>query len=242
MVDRDHVYTDDGISGVEFVKRPGFVRLMSALKPRPPFRVLIMSEESRLGREAIQTGYALQQIIDAGARVYYYLDGKERTLGNATDKVMLALSGFGAELEREKARLRTRDAMVGKARKGHVTGGRVYGYRNLPRQSEGAPVLREVDKAQAKVVRRIFEEVAAGRGFGRIARSLNADHIPGPRGNGWAMTAVREIALRELYVGRVVYGRTRWQDRAGTKVKVDTPRSEWIVTEAPELRIITDEQ
>jgi site-specific DNA recombinase len=47
-VGEDHVYVDDGISGAEFVKRPGFLRLMNALKPRPPFQVLIMSEESRL--------------------------------------------------------------------------------------------------------------------------------------------------------------------------------------------------
>jgi DNA invertase Pin-like site-specific DNA recombinase len=51
------------------VKRPGFIRLMNALKPRPPFQVLIMSEESRLGREQIQTAYALQQITDAGGRL-----------------------------------------------------------------------------------------------------------------------------------------------------------------------------
>ena len=34
----EHIYVDDGISGAEFVKRPGFVRLMNALKPRPAFR------------------------------------------------------------------------------------------------------------------------------------------------------------------------------------------------------------
>ncbi|NOT94987.1 MAG: recombinase family protein, partial [Nitrospira sp.] len=49
----EHVFVDDGISGAEFVKRPGFIRLMTALKPRPSFQVLIMSEESRLGRESI---------------------------------------------------------------------------------------------------------------------------------------------------------------------------------------------
>src|SRR5206468_1017595 len=46
----EYVYVDDGISGAEFANRPGFLRLMNALKPRPPFQVLIMSEESRLGR------------------------------------------------------------------------------------------------------------------------------------------------------------------------------------------------
>ena len=49
----EHVYSDDGISGALFGdKRPGLARLLNALKPRPPFDVLVMSEESRLGREA----------------------------------------------------------------------------------------------------------------------------------------------------------------------------------------------
>jgi DNA invertase Pin-like site-specific DNA recombinase len=65
-VPESRIFVDDGISGAEFANRPGFVRLMAALKPRPPFQVLIMSEESRLEREAIETAYALKQLIQAG--------------------------------------------------------------------------------------------------------------------------------------------------------------------------------
>src|SRR5215510_13554726 len=81
-----HIYSDDGISGAEFVKRPGFLRLMNALKPRPPFQVLVMSEESRLGREQIETAYVLKQITDAGVRVWFYLNDHERKLDTAMDK------------------------------------------------------------------------------------------------------------------------------------------------------------
>ncbi len=42
---------------------------------------------------------------------------------------MLSPTTFSDELEREKARQRTYDAMSRKARAGHVTGGRVFGYR-----------------------------------------------------------------------------------------------------------------
>jgi DNA invertase Pin-like site-specific DNA recombinase len=69
-----HVYVDDGISGAEFAKRSGLVRLINALTPRPPFQVLVMSEESRLGREQIETAYLLKQLITAGVRVFYYLE------------------------------------------------------------------------------------------------------------------------------------------------------------------------
>jgi DNA invertase Pin-like site-specific DNA recombinase len=86
----DHVYVDDGVSGAEFANRPGFIRLMNALRPRAPFQALIMSEESRLGREAIETAYALKQLLTAGVRVFFYLEDRERTLESPTDKLLLS--------------------------------------------------------------------------------------------------------------------------------------------------------
>jgi site-specific DNA recombinase len=59
-VPETYLFVDDGISGAEFANRPGFVRLMAALKPRPPFQVLIMSEESRLNGRPSKTAYALK--------------------------------------------------------------------------------------------------------------------------------------------------------------------------------------
>src|SRR5687768_3061203 len=90
-IDDRYVFVDDGVSGAEFARRPGFVRLMNALKPRPPFQVLIMSEESRLGRESIETAYALKQIVSARVRVFFYLENRERRLDSPVDKIMLSL-------------------------------------------------------------------------------------------------------------------------------------------------------
>src|SRR5688572_10760188 len=104
---------------------------MNALKPRPSFQALIMSEESRLGREAIETAYALKQIITAGVRVFFYLENRERTLGSATDKLLMSVTAFADELEREKARQRVSDAMHRKAKAGHNCGGRTFGYDNV---------------------------------------------------------------------------------------------------------------
>src|SRR5437899_1046016 len=65
----EHTYVDDGVSGAEFARRPGLMRLLAALKPRPPFQILIMSNVDRLGREQIETTYLLKQFIVAGVRV-----------------------------------------------------------------------------------------------------------------------------------------------------------------------------
>src|SRR5499427_170530 len=163
----EYVYVDDGISGAEFANRPGFLRLMNALKPRPPFQVLVMSEESRLGREAIETAYALKQLVTAGVRVFFYLEDRERTLDSPTDKIMVSLTAFADELEREKARQRTYDALSRKARAGHVTGGVLFGYRNveiLGAHGKRSHVERVIDDGEASVVREIFERCADGAG------------------------------------------------------------------------------
>ena len=57
----------------------------------PPFQVLVMSEESRLGREAIETAYALKQLVTAGVRVFVYLEDRERTFDSPTDKLLMSL-------------------------------------------------------------------------------------------------------------------------------------------------------
>src|SRR2546428_13345691 len=59
-LDDSSIFFDDGISGAEFSKRPGLVGLLRALdqKPLPPFQVLVMQDESRLGRDTIRTAYA----------------------------------------------------------------------------------------------------------------------------------------------------------------------------------------
>jgi DNA invertase Pin-like site-specific DNA recombinase len=78
-----------------------------------------MAEESRLGREAIETAYnTLKQLVTAGVRVFFYLEDRERTPDSPTDKIMLSLTAFADELEREKARQRTYDAMQRKAKAG----------------------------------------------------------------------------------------------------------------------------
>src|SRR5882724_7402463 len=108
----EHVYVDDGISGAEFKHRPGLIRLLNALQPTPAFQVVVMSETSRVGREQARTQLAFSQIAEAGVEMWAYLDDKRWALDTATDKFMLSVANFTAELEREKASQRTYDAMV----------------------------------------------------------------------------------------------------------------------------------
>jgi DNA invertase Pin-like site-specific DNA recombinase len=243
-----HVYIDDGISGAEFANRPGFLRLMNALKPRPAFQVLVMSEESRLGREQIEVSYALKQIIMAGVRVFFYLEDRERTLDSPTDKIMLSLTTFADELEREKARQRTYDAMLRKAKNGHVCGGRTFGYDNVDvigQDGKRSHVERRINEAEAAIVRRIFALRAQGVGQNRIARMLNAERAIAPRSQQgrprvWAPSSVHEMLFRDVYRGLITWNRTRKRNRWGQQQQAARPSGEWLERPAPELRIVSD--
>ncbi len=249
-----HVYVDDGVSGAEFVSRDGLNRLLAAARSTPrPFDAVVMMAVDRLGREQYATASTLHGLIEAGLRVFFYTDGQELKLDSPVAKFMLSAQSFAAEDYRHQIRAKTREAMFAKARAGHVAGGEVYGYLNtcgscgtptIPKRSCQckADIRRAIDETEAAVVRRIFQLAADGLGLLRIVKTLNADGVPSPRHRGarrgWSMSGVREMLRRPLYRGELVYGKTRWTDRGGTKVKLDVPESEWIHVEAPHLRIV----
>jgi DNA invertase Pin-like site-specific DNA recombinase len=235
----EHEYSDDGISGAVFGDgRPGLARLLNALSRnggRPPFQAVIASEESRFGRKRVETEWNLHLIVEAGVRVFFYLDDREAKLDDATGSMLEAFRLYASQMERERTSQRTRDAMQRRAAQGHIAGGNVYGYRR-----EGGD--ERLDTAQAQVIRRVFAEIAEGRGLHTVAQRLNADAVPSPRPGGrWSTSGVRAIVFRELYRGRLRWGTTRWTVRGGRRIKQARPESEWVTREAPALRIVDED-
>ena len=247
-VDETCIFADDAISGAEF-DRPGLLRLLNALKPRPSFQVLIMADSSRLGREMIQTTYTLQQITESGARVFFYLEGREAKLDSALEQIMQSLVAFGSAMQREQSSLHTRDTHSRKAHAGYVTGGTCFGYQNVEivgTDGKRSHVVREIVKREAAVVCRIFQLCAEGLGLKAIAKTLNENGAPAPRSQqerpaGWAPSSIREALNRELYAGVMVWGRTRTKKVRGRFRQVDVPESEWVRVAVPHLRIVPAE-
>jgi site-specific DNA recombinase len=140
--------------------------------------------------------------------------------------------------------------MLRKARAGHCCGGRVFGYDNVDimgANGKRSHVERNVNPVEAAIVRRIFEMCASGTGYARIAKLLNAEHAPAPRPKlsrlaGWAPSSVRVILNRRQYLGEAVWNRTRKCDAWGQQRSSARPETEWIRTQTPALRIISDEQ
>ena len=183
-----HVFVDDGISGAEFEKRPGFMAMLDAAKRRE-FRVLVVSEPKTLGRETVETPYWVKKLSQAGVEVVEYGHGRSLTPKTSLDKIIGSVQAFGDEAHREQTRERTHEALRGKAAKGYVTGGRVFGYRNHDVTNgvdvHGRPLRSHVEHVivedEARVVRDIFTLSAEGYGNKVIAKRLNSKKVPTPR-------------------------------------------------------------
>ncbi len=217
---------------------------MNALTPKAAFDVLIVSELSRLGREQLETGYALKQLSQAGVKVWSFLEDREILLNTPTDKFLMSAMSFAAEVEREKARQRVSDAMLRKARLGYVCGGRTFGYKN---ERVDGHVERRINKDEAAVVRRIFALCVDGNGLKTITKILNAEGVISPRPKrgrprAWAPSSVRTVLYQDLYRGVAVYNRRRMSDMWGRRKRRWRPAREWITVDVPQLRIVSDEQ
>jgi hypothetical protein len=148
----------------------------------------------------------------------------------------------------EKVSVNTREKKFDKARiqsQHGIADGRVLGYRNV------GPVKqrqRVVDPDEKVLVVRIFEMSADGMGYLKIATTLNREGVKNPTGQDrsnatkrsdqFSASGIKAILGRELYRGKLVYGRTRnrWTPDGRKKERAE----ELVTVERPDLRIIEE--
>jgi site-specific DNA recombinase len=233
-------FTDDGISGAEFLARPGFAALLAAVKATPrPFDVVITMHVDRVGREAYRTNIALLDIAEAGCRIFTYADGQEVKLDSPLAKQMLSMRNYAAEDFRQQIADKTREKMRLKARAGHVTGTRTFGYDHL---AVGDHLERQINAQEAPVVVRIFEMAAEGYGNRRIMNTLRDEHVPAPGKKGWSKTGIKALLRNKLYLGVLEFAKSRAAARGGAASKrAAVTMDDWVVVPLPGLQIVTDE-
>lgn len=146
-------------------------------------------------------------------------------------------------MQREEGAREVKRGMAGVARDCRHAGGRAYDYRAIA----GRPGELERHEPEAQVVHRIFDAYCAGATPRDIARALNADRGPPPRGDAWNASTINGnktrghgILLNDIYAGRLVWNRVRMMKdpAAGCRVSRPNPESKWIVSDAPHLAIV----
>jgi site-specific DNA recombinase len=166
------------------------------------------------------------------------------------DTAMVGLYGLVGQMQREEGVKKIRRGLAGVVRDGRISGSLAYGYRVLAQfDARGNPVrgLREIDEAQAEVVRRIFAEYADGHSPRDIAGGLNRDRIPAPKARHWNASTINGfgkrksgLLLNETYRGRFVWNRTRKMRNPDTGRRVSRPNDP-DACQVAHLRIVDDE-
>src|SRR6266498_1602374 len=138
----------------DFVTR-GLMKLVQAAKRVPrPFDVFVTMDQDRIGRDQVRTPMLLSEVIDAGVKIFYYSSGQELKLDSPTDRLVSNIANFGNEWYRYQVRVKTKESLRARAEKGHVAGGKVYGYQNVRRDGF---TERAIHPHESAIVRSIFE-------------------------------------------------------------------------------------
>ena len=217
------VYSDSA-SGKHVEKRDGFQRLIEDVKRGPDFEAILVRDVSRWSRaeNTDEAGYYEFICRSHGVQVLY----ADETFGPEQSPYALLLKSvkraMAAEFSLEKARV-VRSSHSRLVRQGFWPSGSVpFAMKRVLVDGAGNILgtlepgdhktlssqrvkMAPGDPAQVAVVRRIFEDYAAGASVAAIATSLVADGIPSSRGTVWTPGTVSFVLQNEAYAGTVVY-------------------------------------
>jgi site-specific DNA recombinase len=241
-------FADLGISGASIGNRPQFRALMAAAEQRD-FDVVLSMDMSRISRDTGDLATSVRRMKFWGLRIVGVQDGFDTARDG--HEVMLGVSGIVSEQFRSMVRHKVSAALTTRAKAGRSAGGCAYGYAPNVRP-DGSKWWR-VEPATAKIVEEIFEMRAAGLGLRRISADLNARGVPAAgakwkrvsrRADGkWLQSAVYAILHNDTYLGRFTWNRSQWLKNpdSGQRVRRERPAAEWIVKDAPELRLVSND-
>lgn len=127
-----------------------------------------------------------------------------------------------------------------------------YGYRSAEvdtgqRDRKGRRVIKqlwEIDPSAAEVVRRILRWRGEGRSYREIRDALNAEGIPSPKGDKWAVTTIVTMCREDCVLQYAGYGMWNRHYMKGPKprgVKFK-PREEWVIKPNAHPAIISEEE
>jgi site-specific DNA recombinase len=234
------VYADRAISGANRV--PGIQSLMvDAAKGK--FDLVYAEALDRVSRDQEDVAGVYKRLRFADVRMVTLAEGEINELHVGLKGTMNAL--FLTDLANK-----TRRGLRGRVEAGRSGGGLTYGYDvvRTPRPDGTAETgERRINDAEAKIVRRIFCEYAAGQSPRSIALGLNQDRIAGPRGRGWGASTINGNAARgtgilnnQAYMGKLVWNKLRYVKDPETRKRRSKPNKAEAVIEkdVPHLRIV----
>ena len=225
------IYSDYGLSGTACRDRTGYQRLLRHCREGRIDRIVTKSI-SRFNRNTLEFLEALFLLDEHHVTILFEKENIDTALRN--NQLMLIALAASAQEESQAISANLLWANRRRLRNGEAVNRAIYGYRYAGEYEvlpTGYPIRRvEIVEEEARVVRRIFEEVAAGSSYIDVARRLNREGIPAPgapggrrKGTkapeapgrlreglymGWTGQHISQILRLERYCGDVLMGKT----------------------------------
>ncbi|MCD8085651.1 MAG: recombinase family protein [Clostridiales bacterium] len=186
------IYVDEGITGTQAKRRDAFNRMIADCEAGK-IDYIITKSISRFARNTLECLSYIRQLKSCG--VYVLFEKEHMDTGNEASEMVLSILAAIAQEESRNISENIKWNQRKRYKEGRAVWRETYGYK---KEGDRAFV---VDEKTAPVVRRIFNEYIHGRRAAEIARSLEAEEIPGPKGNHWKYASVDFILTNEKYCG-----------------------------------------
>jgi DNA invertase Pin-like site-specific DNA recombinase len=231
-----HIYSDQGKSATKMTNRKELQRMLRDAK-RGRFQKIYVKDISRIFRNMLDFIQFSRDIIEERKLILHLVNMGE---GRDVDAFMLSFMAMFAEYESKKISERVRFGKNISKEKGIVPNF-VFGYERVDKWT-----LQPNDEAEW--VKKIFDlYTEENLGMGSIAAYLYEHRVKtkklkdGEANYNWSQIAIARMLNNRVYTGVIINNKQNIKNLySGERIDVD--ESEWMITERPEFRIISDEQ
>lgn len=243
-------FSDDGFSGTNF-ERPEFKRMIKAIDSGK-VNMVIVKDLSRFGREYAQMGLYIEHYFEEKA-VRFIAIGENIDTLNGVDNILMPITNVINSMYARDCSRKTKVGHRTRAMEGKYLGSRApFGYLKDPNDRHHLVV----DPEAAEIVKEIFKMFSEGIGYVRMTKVLRERNILNPqayfnRNNpnfyksdywrqpfDWHATSIRSIISNPVYLGHIVFGRTKTKGFYD-KTRVKTGEEDWILVENMHEPIVT---
>ena len=196
------IYSDEGISGTSTRHRSGFLEMIADCDAGK-IDLIITKSISRFARNTKDSLDYTRRLKDKGIGIYFEKEGIN-TIDSSGELLLTLFSCFAQEESRSISE-NTAWGIRSKFQQGipHLNTNNILGF---DKDENGKLVINE---EQAAIVRRIYRSYLEGYSLHGIARVLNAEKIPGVRGDvKWCATTIQRLLENEKYKGDLLMQKT----------------------------------
>lgn len=226
------VYADEGISRRYLENRDEFIRMINDCE-KGKIDIIITKSISRFARNTVDFLNITKRLKEIG--VFVYFEKENIDTSNPESDIILTTLSVIAEEEAEEISKNVRWGIQKRFETGQWKIVSVpYGYK---KNKHGE---LEINKNQASVVKKIFDDYLNGKGTYAIAKELESERIKPPRNESkWYDKTILNILKNEVYIGNLLLQKTYTEDEYPYKKKWNSGQRQQYLIENNHKAIIT---